>query len=139
MNIKASLMIALIACVMLVGVAAAESPDAGSSFSTANYVDGMGTGYNFISGTLTEDPADESDFYYGYPGTGTIYLYLDGTSLRKGAVAQMYEGSSSHPLMQYVSKNTQTVNDDYLNTQPVYVQVSGFPGIGDYTAIVDKR
>lgn len=131
-------MIALIACVMFVGVAAAESPDAGSSFSTAQYVDGMGTGYNFIPGTLTEDPVDGSDFYYGYPSTGTIYVYLDGTSLGKGAVVQMYEGSSSHPLMQYISKNTRAINDDYLNTQPVYVQVSGFPGIGAYEAIVDK-
>lgn len=137
MNIKISLMIALIACVMLVGVAAAESPDAGSSFSTAQYVS-MSTGYNFIDGTLTASPVDGSDYWYGSPGTGTIYVYLDGTSLGKGAVVQMYEGSSSHPLMQYISKNTRAINDDYLNTQPVYVQVSGFPGIGAYEAIVDK-
>lgn len=138
MNIKASLMIALIACVMLVGVAAAESPDAGSSFSTAKYIS-MSAGYNYIDGTLTASPADGSDYWYGNPGTGTIYLYLDGTSLGNGAVAQMYEGSSSHPLMQYISKNQRVNYDTYLNTQPVYVQVSGFPGIGGYTAIVDKR
>lgn len=138
MNIKASLMVALTACIMLVGVAAAEYPDAGSSFSTAEPIS-MSSGYNYIDGTLTENPSDGSDYWYGNPGTGTIYLYLDGTSLEKGAVAQMYEGSSSHPLMQYISKNTHPIYDDYLNTQPVYVQVSGFPGIGDYTAIVDKR
>lgn len=137
MNIKASLMIALTACIMLVGIAAAESPDAGSSFSTAKYIS-MGSGYNYIDGTLTASPADGSDYWYGNPGTGTVYLYIDGTSLGKGAVAQMYEGSSSHPLMQYISK-TQRVNyDTYLDTQPVYASVSGFPGIGAYTAIVQK-
>ena len=120
------------------GCCGAESPDAGSSFSTAKYI-GMTSGYNYIDGTLTASPADGSDYWYGNPGTGTVYLHLDSTSLGKGAVAQMYEGSSSHPLMQYVSMNTKTVNDDYLNTQPVYVQVSGFPGIGAYSAVVDKR
>jgi len=138
MNLKSSLMIAFTACIMLVGVAAAESPDAGSSFSTAKYI-GMTSGYNYIDGTLTASPADGSDYWYGNPGTGTVYLYLDSISLGKCAVAQMYEGSSSHPLMQYVSSNQRVSYDTYLNTQPVYVQVSGFPGIGAYSAVVDKQ
>lgn len=136
MNIKVGLMIALIAC-MFMGVAAAESPDAGDSFSTAKYIS-MGTGYNVIDGTLTSNPVDGVDYWYGNPGVGTVDLYLDSTSLENGAVAQMYEGSSSHPLMQYVSENIRKSYDDYLNTPPVYVRISGFPGIGDYSCIVLK-
>jgi len=131
-------MIALIACVMLVGVAAAESPDEGSSFSTAKNI-AMTTGYNFIDGTLTESPADGADYWYGNPsGAGSVNLYLDSPSLNRGAVGQMYEGTSSHPLMQYISMNQKLSYDNYLDTPPVYVRISGFPGIGAYTAIVDK-
>lgn len=72
MNIKASLMVALAACIMFAGVETAETPDAGDSFSTAKYVS-MGSGYKHIDGTLTASPADGVDYWYDNPGAGTVW------------------------------------------------------------------
>lgn len=144
---KASLMTALIACVMLVGVAAAESPDAGATWSTEKSFS-MSTGYNYIDGTLTQSPADGADWWYSNsPAAGSsLTLYLDSTSRNKYVKAEMFDGNSQHTLMQRVHLklvNKVKVNDNYyytnqLSTKPVHVHITGFPGDGDYTFTVYK-
>jgi hypothetical protein len=134
MNIKASLMIALIACVMLVGVAAAESPDAGESWSTAKSFS-VSTGYNYVSGTL---PAgDDSDYWYSNVAAGsTLNLYLDATSYNNWGTAVMYEGT--HTVMRYINKERTWGTDTYLNTPPVYVKTFD-AGTGPYQFCVRKQ
>jgi len=146
MNIKTSLMIALIACVMLVGVAAAESPDAGATWSTENEFN-MGSGYNYIDGTLTQNPADGADWWYSNdPGAGSsLTLYLDGPSYRKHVSAEMYNGARSLMQRVHLTHDSQgrDVDDSVINTyqltsKPVHVHINGFPGNGAYTFTVYK-
>lgn len=145
MNIKASLMIALIACVMLVGVAAAESPDAGATWSTEKSFS-MSTGYNYIDGTLTQSPADGADWWYSNsPAAGSsLTLYLDGTSYHKYVSAEMYNGGQR--LMQSVhlkkvhgkDKDDSVFKTYQLTSKPVHVHINGFPGNGAYEFTVYK-
>jgi hypothetical protein len=140
MNIKASLMMALAACIMLVGVAAAESPDAGATWNSAHSFD-MVSGYNNVDGQLAanQNPVDGVDWWCSDDVSSGSYLelYLDGDSLDDGAVGQMYKGDHT-TLMQYVSKNTQEDNYYILGTVPVYVKISGVPPI-PYTFVVYKN
>lgn len=134
-------MIALIACVMLVGVAAAqESPDAGPTWDTAHSFN-MVNGYNNVDGELAanQNPEDGVDWWWSNDVSSTSYLklYLDSSSLDKGAVGQMYKGDHT-TLMQYVSKNTQVNNYYTLGITPVYVKISGVPPIA-YTFVVYKN
>ncbi len=146
MNIKTSLMIALIACIMLVGVAAAEYPDAGATWSTEKMFN-MDAGYNFIDGALTQSPADGADWWYSNDpeASSSLTLYLDGTSYNKHVSAEMYNGGRG--LMQRVrlihDSQGRDVDDSviYTNTlasKPVHVHINGFPGNGAYTFTVYK-
>jgi hypothetical protein len=132
---KISLMIALIACVMLVGVAAAESPDAGSTWSTAKSFT-YTSQYTEVYGTLTLSPADGKDCWYSnsYSAGSYLTLYLDSTSKNKGVKAEMFDADGG--LMQRSQKNNNADPDYTLNRAPVHVDITGFPGDGAYTFIV---
>ncbi len=145
MNIKTSIMIALTACIMLVGVAAAydESGDAGSTWSTEQVTDVCRySGYSYFSGLLGTN--DGADWYYSYwpPSGSWLDLYLDATSYGKCVSAETYNGGKS--LMQRIHQkkvNGQYVPDSVTNThtlssQPLHVHINGFPGDGAYTFCV---
>ncbi|MDD2615232.1 MAG: hypothetical protein PHP71_10355 [Methanosarcina sp.] len=138
MNIKSSLMVALIASIMLVGVAAAEYPDAGDTWSTAKSFSYSGQ-YTYVDGTLTASPADGKDCWYSnsYAVNDWLELYLDSTSVNKGVKAEMFDNDGD--LMQRVQKGNNAVLDYTLDRSPVHVDVTGFPGDGDYTFTVYKR
>lgn len=126
MNIKSSLMVALAACIMLVGVAAAESPDAGATWDTAKHFT-MVSGYNNVDGELAanQNPVDGVDWWYSQNVSSSSYLelYLDGSSLSKGAVGQMYKGDHT-TLMQYVSKNSRQINYTILGITPAMLRLA---------------
>lgn len=141
MNIKSSLMVALAACIMLAGVAAAESPDAGDTWSTAKSFPCDGTD-TFVSGTLAPDqtPEDGKDCWYSteYSAGNRLTMYLDATSVNKHVKAEMFDGDGD--LMQRIHKiqDNPVVYDnaalDYtLDSSPVHIDITGFPGDGDYT------
>lgn len=138
MNIKSSLMLAFAACIMLVGVAAAnqENPEAGSTWLTAALFD-LGPGYNSVSGSLSV--GDTADYWRqtNAASSVSVMLYLDPTSISKGGVAQMYEGNSAHSFMQRVQKDNNACPDTYLNYAPVYVTMTP-AGLGDYTFTVRR-
>lgn len=74
MNIKISLMIALIACVMLVGVAAAqENPEAGSSWNTRAIFPLIARD-NYIVGELSA--GDTADYWHGPTDVSRVRLQL---------------------------------------------------------------
>jgi hypothetical protein len=137
MNIKASLMVALAACIMLVGVAAAqENPEAGDSWNTqATFA--LGFGNNYINGELSS--ADSADYWRGPSDVSgvSVKLYLNQPAYGNGGVAELCEGSSSHPVMQHVQSGSNWGNDFYLNTAPAYVRVTP-AGLGDYTCCVKR-
>ncbi|MDR7666932.1 hypothetical protein RG963_14315 [Methanosarcina sp. Z-7115] len=138
MNIKASLMIALIACVMLVGVAAAnqENPEAGNTWARAALFN-LGPGYNSVSGSLSS--GDTADYWRETNAACDVevMLYLDPTSLSRGGVAQMYEGNSGHSFMQRVQQGNNACPDTHLDVAPVYVTMTP-AGLGDYTFTVRR-
>ena len=138
MNIKASLIIALIACVMLVGVAAAnqENPEAGDTWARAALFS-LGPGYNSVSGSLSV--GDTADYWRqsNAASSVSVMLYLDSTSKSNGGIAQMYEGNSAHSFMQRVQKNNDVCSDTYLNYAPVYATMTP-AGLGDYTFTVRR-
>ena len=137
MNIKASLMIALTACIMLVGVAAAESPDAGNTWATAKSFTYSGQ-YTYVPGTLTQSPVDGKDCWVSssYAVNDWLELYLDSTSWNKGVKAEMFDADGD--LMQRSQKNNGVALDYTLDRSPVHVDVTGFPGDGAYTFCVYK-
>jgi len=138
MNIKASLIIALIACIMFVGVAAAnqENPEAGDTWAKAALFS-LGPGYNSVSGSLSV--GDTADYWRqsNAASSVSVMLYLDSTSKSNGGIAQMYEGNSAHSFMQRVQKNNDVCSDTYLNYAPVYVTMTP-AGLGDYTFTVRR-
>lgn len=138
MNINASLIIALIACVMFVGVAAAnqENPEAGATWAKAALFS-LGPGYNSVSGSLSV--GDTADYWRqsNAASSVSVMLYLDSTSKSNGGIAQMYEGNSAHSFMQRVQKNNDVCSDTYLNYAPVYVTMTP-AGLGDYTFTVRR-
>lgn len=137
MNIKASLMMALAACIMLVGVAAAqENPEAGDTWARAALFY-LGPGYNSVSGSL--GGLDVADYWRESNAASSVNvkLYLDGNSLARGAVAEMYEGNYPHSFMQRVSSGNNNCPDTYLNYAPVYVVMTP-QGTGDYTFTVRR-
>ena len=74
MNIKISLMTALIACVMLVGVAAAqENPEAGSSWNTRAIFPLIARD-NYIVGELSA--GDTADYWHGPTDVSRVRLQL---------------------------------------------------------------
>ncbi|WP_155398144.1 hypothetical protein [Methanosarcina barkeri] len=131
-------MIAFIACVMLVGVAAAnqENHEAGDTWGRAALFK-LGPGYNSVSGSL--GGLDVADYWRESNAASSVNvkLYLDGSSLARGAVAEMYEGNYPHPFMQRVSSGNNDCPDTYLNHAPVYVVMTP-KGIGDYTFTVRR-
>ncbi|AAM04955.1 hypothetical protein [Methanosarcina acetivorans] len=68
---------------------------------------------------------DSADYWYSNIAAGsTVDIYLDGTSLDKGAIANMYEGNSLHSLMRHVQEGIRSGTDTTLNTPPVYVSIT---------------
>jgi hypothetical protein len=136
-------MIALTACIMLVGVAAADSPDAGQTWTTEkSFYMASGT-YNYITGTLTASPADGADWWYSNNAIvgHTDDLYLDSTSVNKHICAELFNGNKA--LMQRIHKiadNPSTYDNVYnynvLSQSPAHVHITGFPGDGTYTFCV---
>jgi hypothetical protein len=133
MNIKTGLMIALTACIMLVGVAAAnqENPEAGASWNTQATFN-VNYGWNYVDGML--GTGDSADYWRGTGGSGKyLQLYIDRTALLAGTITEMCEGT--HNVMQHIENGNNWGSDYYLNTAPVYVRLSP-AGKGDYTFIV---
>ncbi|MDI9395281.1 MAG: hypothetical protein QM426_07625 [Euryarchaeota archaeon] len=128
-------MVALTACIMLVGVAAAEYPDAGATWSTAKSFTYAGQ-YTEVYGTLTLNPADGKDCWYSNSYSAGSYLtpYLDINSKNKGVKAEIFDADGD--LMQRSQKNNNADPDYTLDRSPVHVDITGFPGDGDYTFIV---
>lgn len=137
MNIKISLMIALIACVMFVGVAAAqENPEAANSWNTRATFQ-LNPGDNYIDGELSA--GDTADYWHGPTDVSgvTLQLFLAQPAYGNGGVAELCEGSSSHPVMQHVQSGYNRNYDNYLNTAPAYVRVTP-AGLGDYECCVTR-
>lgn len=122
MNIKTGVMIALTACIMLVGVAAAtqENPEAGSTWGTAALFY-LGPGYNNVPGYV--GGADVADYWRQSNAASSVnvMLYLNQVAIDNGAMAELYEGNYPHSLMQRVSKTNNYCGDTYLNYAPAYV------------------
>ena len=129
--------VALLVLSAFVGFAAAESPDAGSTWSTAKPFTADDGVYTFVDGTL--GPADSVDMWKSTtPDVGdTLYVYLNGGAYNKGVAAEMFDGN--HALMQRVEKDNKEHNDETLDAEPVYVKVSGSSGDGDYTFALSRN
>lgn len=135
MNIKVSLIVLLAACIMLMGVAAAnqENPEAGSLWDTKATFN-VDVGWNYVDGELSV--GDNADYWRGIGDSGVyLQLYIDRTSFLNGIVAEMCEGS--HAVMQHVEYENSWGSDNYLDSSPVYVRLSP-SNIGDYTFIVRR-
>ncbi|WP_135603634.1 hypothetical protein [Methanococcoides sp. NM1] len=119
-----SILVALAVCVALVGVAAAESPDAGSTWSTAKSFT-MNNGYNFVSGQLTESPVDNIDVWISTTPDAGDYLemFLDSTSYNNNVKAELFDNDKD--LMQRLEKNNNAGYDYSLDSSPAYVKITG--------------
>ncbi|WP_305064036.1 hypothetical protein [Methanococcoides sp.] len=119
-----SILVALAVCVALVGVAAAESPDAGSTWSTAKSFT-MNNGYNFVSGQLTESPVDNIDVWKSTTPDAGDYLemFLDSTSYNNNVKAELFDNDKD--LMQRLEKNNNAAYDYSLDSSPAYVKITG--------------
>jgi hypothetical protein len=144
MNMKSSLIVALIASIMFVGVAAAESPDAGDTWSTAKYFPCEGTD-TFVSGTLApnQNPQDGKDCWYStdYNAGNKLTLYLDSSATNKHIKAEMFDADGDlmqriHKIQDNPVKYDNAALDYTLDRSPVHVDITGFPGDGAYTFCV---
>jgi hypothetical protein len=128
MSKVSTIFVALAACVVLAGVAAAESPDAGSTWSTAKNFN-VGDGYNYVGGQLKADPVDQIDVWKSNDGTVNDYieLYLDGTAYGHFVKAQLRDNENPKDLMQQVYKGGGGPQhpDTSLDTSVFYVNITG--------------
>ena len=92
-NIK-TIVIAMVLYGMFAGFAAAETPDAGDTQSTARTF-ALSDGYNFVEGQLTKnDPTDIIDCWVSYDASVGDYLelYLDANAYNNFVKAEMCDG-----------------------------------------------
>jgi hypothetical protein len=140
MSKVSTIFVALAACVVLAGVAAAattsEPPDAGSTWSTAKNFD-MDYGFNYVNGHLSDDPVDQIDMWKSNdPSVGDrLDMYLDSYSYDENVVAELFDGNKDS--MQRLEENNNSASDYTLDAAPAYVRINGDLDDWDYTFIMD--
>ena len=128
-NMKA-IVVAMVLYGMFAGFAAAESPDAGDTWSTARTF-ALSNGYNFINGEFTEnDPTDLIDRWESVDASVNSYLelYLDGTAYSNDVMASMYDNDNPRDEMQrvYISGGGPNPADYTLDSSPVGVHIQAY-------------
>ena len=114
-------MVALAACVVLVGVAAAESPDAGNTWDSSRPFD-IDVGYNWVEGSISS--SDEYDYWESYdPDVGdNLDLLLNSEAYNNNVIGRIYDGD--HDKIGQVSKLFGNQNiDDTLDTSNAFVSL----------------
>lgn len=127
MKQKYTIFVAMIAFLMLISVAAAESPDAGGTWSTAKSFT-FSNGYNDIYGQLTQNnPTDQVDWWKSSSASAGSYLeiFLNSAAYNNYVRASMYD--NQHDEMQRVYKNGggPSTPDFTLDSSPVRVYILG--------------
>jgi len=127
MKQKFSIFAAMIAFLMLVSVAAAESPDAGSTWSTAKSFS-MSNGYNYINGQLTQNnPTDQDDWWKSSSVSVGNYLeiFLNSAAYNNYVRASMYDNQHDEMQRVYIGGGGPASPDTSLDSTPVRVYIKG--------------
>jgi hypothetical protein len=130
------ILIALAACFVLTGVAAAyENPDAGDTWSTATNFDCDST-YNYVEGGVAS-PSDEHDYWKSYdPDVGdSLEVWLDNVGYINYVAAYLHD-SDGDEISRYGRSIGTDVSDTTLDTTKVYLHLQYGGENTDYTALV---
>ena len=120
---------------------AAESPDAGSTWNTAqNFA--LSTGYNYINGGFTTSPVDETDWWVcDDPRSGDVVrVYISSASLNNNITVDSYCGNSSSNLthMEHLEKNQGSYGNPTMFKNKYSMEVVAHSFIDwDYRLIVE--
>jgi len=147
-NMKA-IVIAMVLYGMFAGVVSAETPDAGSTWSTARTF-ALSDGYNFVDGQLTENnPTDIIDCWKSDDASvgSKLELYLNANAYNKFVMAEMCQNIiAGESLMQRLENlkipgedNNEFITDT-LGSSPVGVRLTNNDLVDiDYTFCVYKN
>lgn len=141
MKQKYTIFVALIAIFALIGVAAAESPDAGGTWSTAKSF-ALSSGYNYIDGQLTQNnPTDQIDWWVSSDVSAGNYLalYLNSAAYNNYVRASMYDNQQDEMQRVYKGGGGPSTPDYTLDSAPVRVCISGNLVTQAYTFTVYKN
>lgn len=117
----------MIAFLMLVSVAAAESPDAGGTWATAKSFS-MSNGYNYIDGMLTSNnPTDPVDWWKSSSASVGSYLelFLNSAARQNYVRASMYDNNQNHEMQRVYKGGGGPSNPDFtLDSSPLHVYIN---------------
>ncbi len=123
-----NIVLALSMCFVLSGLAAAEYPDAGSTWSSAKQFP-IYYGYNQINGQLSTNPVDQVDYWKNtvVPRNSKLTLYLDSASVNDYVQASLYDNiNGAESEMQRIYRGGGAPNfRNIVNNAPVGVKIIG--------------
>ena len=129
----------LVALSLFTGFAAAESPDAGSTWNTAKSFTAYDGSDTLIYGTLSEDPSDADDWWKAYNTVryDELYIALDSTSYSKSVKLELRDGGQA--LMQKILKPNKDTYTAILDPAPAYISVHHIPEDIAYQFVLSRN